>query len=364
MDEPASDERIREIAEHRWNHHDNTFVDPALGAVLFAKATLMVLTLRELLELPPPEWEVDRLIPRGGITVLFGDGGTKKSFVALDWALRAALSLPWAERPMRPRRTLYVAAEGVSGMPDRVRAWAYGNQVPLDKVLAAPVWVYPQAVNLTDERATEVLIEMIRGKEVDRVVIDTLRRAMPGRDENSASDIGAVVTACDRIRVEASADLLVIHHSPASSGLRPRGSTSVRDDADVVLGMERVDAYTSRLFPSKLKDAAEFDRLDITFQEAFTHAEGEEERTSLYTSRIGPADEPEARPAKATAYEVLINQVVASAMQGVAEWSTKDLGELCPGAGGTVDRSISRAVSAGVLIQVGHGRYRRGTVQH
>ncbi len=32
MEEPASIERIREIAEHRWKNHDHTFIDPGLAA--------------------------------------------------------------------------------------------------------------------------------------------------------------------------------------------------------------------------------------------------------------------------------------------------------------------------------------------
>jgi len=38
------------------------------------------------------------------------------------------------------------------------------------------------------------------GGDFSAIFVDTVARALPGSDENSATDMGAFVDACDRIR--------------------------------------------------------------------------------------------------------------------------------------------------------------------
>lgn len=49
-----------------------------------------IIHARELKNLPPLRWLIEKEIPENGLTVLFGESGVGKSFVALDYALRVA----------------------------------------------------------------------------------------------------------------------------------------------------------------------------------------------------------------------------------------------------------------------------------
>jgi hypothetical protein len=63
------------------------------------------------------------------------------------------------------------------------------------------------------------------------VVIDTLARCAR-IEENSSSDMGEVVAACDRIRAETSAAVLLIHHPGKEAKKGARGSSALRAAVD------------------------------------------------------------------------------------------------------------------------------------
>ena len=53
-------------------------------------------SLKDVLNLPPPDWLVTTVMPIGSQVVLFGPSGSGKSFVALDMALPwLATGQPW-----------------------------------------------------------------------------------------------------------------------------------------------------------------------------------------------------------------------------------------------------------------------------
>jgi hypothetical protein len=103
----------------------------------------------------------------------------------------------------------------------------------------APLALYGSAINLLDPGAElDRLIEMIReaaakwNLPVALVVIDTLARVMPGGDENTPEDMGAVVAAGDRICAETGATVLFIHHSGKDATRGARGHSSLRAATD------------------------------------------------------------------------------------------------------------------------------------
>lgn len=60
---------------------------------------------------PPREWLAEDLIPDRTVTLLFGDGGTGKSLIALQLAVAVALGRPWLGRPTKAGRALFISAE-------------------------------------------------------------------------------------------------------------------------------------------------------------------------------------------------------------------------------------------------------------
>jgi hypothetical protein len=225
-------------------------------------ATYPLLSYDDLLNLPDPEWLIDGLVPLSGLSVLYGQPSAGKSFLALDWALSVATGQGWLDRKVKPRWVVYVAAEGLSGLKLRARAWHETHGQPrLDRVR----WL-AEAVDLRDKellpRVRATLATLPEAPAL--LVVDTMARAIPGGDENSAKDVGELIAAVDWLRNGNAA--LVIHHTGREGG-RERGSSALRGAADMMAMLER-DEKTSRLELScdKLKDAAEWRPIPLTLE--------------------------------------------------------------------------------------------------
>jgi hypothetical protein len=156
--------------------------------------------------LPPLTPLVDGLLFLPGESALYSPPKKGKTFVALDVALSVASGEEFMGRPVKQSRVLYVAAEGVGGLGARVEAWCQMH--PAADISQAAFLTAP--INLLDDGDVAVLVQAALGVEL--VVIDTLARCSVGADENSAKDMGRVVTALDRIR-DATGHVCVVHHA-------------------------------------------------------------------------------------------------------------------------------------------------------
>ncbi len=202
--------------------------------------------------------------------MLHGTGGTKKSFLMLDLMLHADHGVDWHGRPIRSGRSLYIVGEGISGTGKRIKAWyAHHPEVDPDtsrmQFLAHPLDLY--AFGKKDDKGdfptqVEHWRALIAALNVDYIVVDTLHRNAPGAEENSSLDMGKVFSAAQRIAGHAS--LFFIHHDP-KDGKTARGSSSIHDDADVVLRIQVKDEHTSTLHSEKLRDAEDFKPVDLHF---------------------------------------------------------------------------------------------------
>jgi hypothetical protein len=67
------------------------------------------------------------------------------------------------------------------------------------------------------------------------VVIDTLARAMPGADENSAQEVGLVIAGCDALRDTLGCSTMPIHHSGKDETRGARGTSALRGAWDTAL---------------------------------------------------------------------------------------------------------------------------------
>src|SRR5262249_30683395 len=81
--------------------------------------------------LPAPRWLIRDIIPLGHspseifIAVLFGPGGTFKTYTLMSWALCMALERDWFGHKVRQGIiVLYIAADDPGGPQPRGQAWA------------------------------------------------------------------------------------------------------------------------------------------------------------------------------------------------------------------------------------------------
>jgi hypothetical protein len=169
------------------------------------------ISLAELRTRPPPECLLPDLLPKGGLSMLYGPPGSYKSFLAIDWVGQLGAA---------KRRTLYVAGEGGNDMAPRFDAWALAHGVEGE----LSVEVVEDAPWINDPSMMTEFIEEARAFKPDLIVIDTFARASVGMNENDARDMGLFVAGMDAIRKATGAAVLVIHHSGKDENRGARGS--------------------------------------------------------------------------------------------------------------------------------------------
>jgi hypothetical protein len=99
----------------------------------------------EIMAQPDPRFLIEGLIEEGGLPVLYSEPKLGKTFVVLSWCYCVASGRPWLGRPVIQGPVVYVGAEGVGGLPKRLRALVdhYGDEAP-----PPHLYVISQPVNL------------------------------------------------------------------------------------------------------------------------------------------------------------------------------------------------------------------------
>lgn len=213
----------------------------------------------------PAEWLIKDLIPQKSYTLLIGDRGTFKTFLALDMALSIAVGIGmdgtsnWREI-VKSGPVLYCAGEGRSGIKRRVRAWEkrhlFGNKVK-DFRLADPV---PMVSEELQPFIDTVRAASPNGQGYALVVLDTVGRAMQGVNENAQEHASAFTHMVEVIQRELGAAVLCLHHSGHGEKGRARGSSVFGADVDTELVLTRKNkAQTVSLSMTKQKDAPEWE---------------------------------------------------------------------------------------------------------
>jgi len=190
--------------------------------------------------------------------MLFGPPESGKTFLAIDVALSLATGAQWHGRDVHAGLVVYVAAEGAGGFGLRLRAWIEANQKEHDLRMRA----IEEPVQFMQDGDVEGFIEALQELQ-DRpvlIVIDTLARCLDGGDENTARDMGKVITGCDRIRRATGASVVLVHHS-GKNGETERGSSALRGAVDTALAVSRAEDGGVIVSCEKQKDEARFEDL-------------------------------------------------------------------------------------------------------
>lgn len=213
-----------------------------------------------------PDWLVSGVMERGSFGLLFGDPGAGKSFLALAWSLAVATGQDWLGKPVQRGSVVYIAGEGFSGMGRRVAAWSAHNEAHMDGV---PLYVSQYGEDFLDADEMSETVELLKRvpKPISLIVVDTLARATPGMNEDRANEVVAFVQACDNLRAEFGAAVLVLHHSPHSDKSRAKGSVALKGAVDFEAGLMRTsEDGVVRLTCTKMKDGEPFADTFLRFQ--------------------------------------------------------------------------------------------------
>jgi AAA domain len=180
---------------------------------------------------------VKGLIPRVGLTVLWGAPKCGKTFWIFDCMMHVALGWKYRGKRVHQGVVVYCAFEGQQGIKKRKEAFVqqhlenYGETVPF--------FLMPVTMDLVkDGPALIAAIEKTLGDLAPvAVVLDTLNRSLRG-SESSDEDMSAYVAASDRIRETFSCAIVVVHHCGLDA-TRPRGHTALAGALDSQLACKR-----------------------------------------------------------------------------------------------------------------------------
>ncbi len=223
---------------------------PAPGAAP-KKARFASLTLTELMGRPRPRWTIKRVLPQSGVGMVYGPSMSGKSFFLLDLCMAVARGVEWRSRRVKQGAVAYIAAEGMGGFPDRVRAYRDYHGIDLDDV---PLHIIPAAPSLLEAAQVKELVGELRKLAGLRVVIvDTLAQTTAGGDENASKDIGTALAHCKAISEATGALVLLVGHTGKDEEKGPRGHSSQIAAFDVAIRLER-DGDLREASIAKLKD--------------------------------------------------------------------------------------------------------------
>lgn len=177
---------------------------------------------------------VKGLLSSGAMSVIYGPSNSGKTFFALDLAYHIAIGAPWRGRRVVQASVLYLAAEGGTGVLNRISALKRRHgvcDVPMAVKRAGMDLLHDQA----DLQHIAELSAQVKARNPQApllIVIDTLSRIMVGGDENSAADMTALIRNVDGIRELTGAHIVLVHHTGKDTAKGARGHSSLRAATD------------------------------------------------------------------------------------------------------------------------------------
>ena len=176
-----------------------------------------------------PQWYIKGLLPKAGLAMIYGESGAGKSFFVLDIICAIARGIDWCGHKVQQAEVVYIAAEGVGGVRNRLNAYANHYGISLDDL---PVGIIRNAPDLRSDDYKLLVQRIIDDGGANIIVVDTLAQASPGANENASEDMGKVINRCKLLHEMTGALVLLIHHSGKDSTRGARGWSGIKGALD------------------------------------------------------------------------------------------------------------------------------------
>lgn len=279
--------------------------------------------INDLMSLKSQTYLIENLIPEGGLSVVYGPPASFKSFVAIDMCLSISSSIDWQGYETGVGKTLFIAAEGVGGLKKRIQAWMAKHK---DITKTPDFHVLATTVDFLDEEQLEKLINTIEtiGKDFKLIVIDTIARTLSnsGSDENSASDMGMFLSACDTVRERTKSAILAIHHSGKNEASGLRGSSALLGGVDTSINCSH--SGTVNLSVQKQKDTEQLEMICLEIEKRQLFAETSVTLQKAIYEREEYSNEITLGANQKLVYDIINNSLEES---GETKWINSDVGE-------------------------------------
>jgi hypothetical protein len=205
------------------------------------------------------------LLPMGPtFGIVYGPPKSLKSFLLNHIGLHIADSRPFCGRDVQGGAVVLVTSEGIRGVRRRLigerrSLGIEGKGVPFALVPTMPNLGAGEGDRVALQASIAAALKNI-GQPLRLIVIDTFRRAMPGKSESEQKDVSIVVDNCEALSRAFGCLVLAVHHCPRSDDTRGSGSNAIDAAADLMWGVVR-DEVTGRATATvaRYKDGEEGD---------------------------------------------------------------------------------------------------------
>ncbi len=246
---------MKELEPHMQRNDDTRLVMSKNG-----KKVLRSDSLEDVLNYPDPEYLIEKILEVATVSLLYGESGTGKTFIALSIALAVAYGQGWLGRRVKQGRVLYFYQEGKIGLKKRVKAWLkYYN---IDS-LPSNIRFITVPTHLLHDR--EYILNCIEEHDESPVVviIDTFSNCAPGVSQNNQEEVYPILAIGHEIAKAYKSHFMFIHHD--NKGGDYNGSKAFRNHVDTMLLVEKGNIEGSISLRSK-KSREEEPFTDISLQ--------------------------------------------------------------------------------------------------
>jgi hypothetical protein len=204
----------------------------------------------------PLKWIIKNWVPDFGVTMVYGESGSGKTFITLDMACHIAAGLDWHGHRTKSGIVIYMAGEGNYGLRQRVAAWCKSHGIDsLDNLL-----ISNKAIDMDSPAAAAQIINAVRElttEDAAMIFVDTVNNHMMG-DENSSQDTRNMLNAVQIVGRALNAGMCLNHHVgvAAEAKHRARGSSAWKASLDSQILIAKKDGIIE-VNCTKMKDTEE-----------------------------------------------------------------------------------------------------------
>jgi hypothetical protein len=233
--------------------------------------------------LPQTAWLWHGWLARGELALIVADPKTGKSLTALGLAAAIRNGERFLAADTVKSRVGIIDFENPIGeVHKRLRAFGIAHDDH-----HGIVYFHMPLLDLTSPEAAETITSLIRDHRLDLLIIDSVRRAAPGLDENDSRSVSAVFSPLRRLSVENDCAIVAIHHARKRIGDNPT------DAGQMVRGSGDLLASVDTLFYLRAKENSSFtletvSRRGLPHEPILVRIEGDDDQNEIRLVNEGP----------------------------------------------------------------------------
>ena len=172
-----------------------------------------------------------------GLSVMYGESNSGKTFFAIDLGFHVAAGEPWQGRPVKRGRVLLLAAEGAAGIPNRLAAIKEAKPDLFSRAEDNFSYMTGQ-FDLRSDTHREEICALVRDQPPALLIIDTLALTFGDGLENEAGDMAQYVKHVCALGAPFNCHVMLIHHPGKDASRGMRGSSVLRAAIDTEIMIE------------------------------------------------------------------------------------------------------------------------------